>query len=220
MEVGTVAALTQAGGVHRLSIQAPRLAPHLAAGESVAVNGVCLSVVQVRRGVLVFEVISETRRVTNLGTLSAGSRVNLEPSLSLSDRLNGHLVLGHVDGVGRIVERRTQAGQVLLRLRMARALRRCVVPKGSLAVDGVSLTAGADGRSSTDCSVFLIPETIQKTTLGSRRVGDLVNLELDYVAKLILQQSWHYTVPLLKGMSKRNRHTEVDWGKRVGREAW
>jgi riboflavin synthase alpha subunit len=68
--------------------------------------------------------------------------------------------------------------------------------------------------------VFLILETLRKTTLGSRRVGERVNLEIDYIAKLILQQSWHYTVPLLKGMSKRNRRTDVDWGKRVGREAW
>ena len=187
-ELGTVVAMRRAGGVIRLRIHAPKTASGLALGESVAINGVCLSVVRVRQGALDFEVIPETRRLTNLGTLSNGTRVNVEPSLTLSDRLNGHLVLGHVDGVGRIVRCHRKAGNVALGIRIPSALRRYLVPKAPIAVDGVSLTVGAK-PTPTMFSVFLIPETMHKTTLGFRRIGDLVNIEIDYFAKLITQRA-------------------------------
>ena len=187
-ELGTVVAMRRAGGVIRLRIHAPKTASGLALGESVAINGVCLSVVRVRQGALDFEVIPETRRLTNLGTLSNGTRVNVEPSLTLSDRLNGHLVLGHVDGVGRIVRCHRKAGDAALGIRLPSALRRYLVPKAPIAVDGVSLTVGAK-LTPTMFSVFLIPETIRHTTLGFRRVGDLVNIEIDYFAKLITQRA-------------------------------
>lgn len=185
-ELGTVVRVERARSVDRVTVHAPKIADHLETGESVAVNGACLSVVRRRPSQLTFEVIPETRRFTSLKTVTAGSRVNLERSLTLSDRLNGHMVLGHVDGVGRIVRRRQQAGDVVLEIRVNRALRRFLVPKGPVAVDGVSLTVGAT-LTATTFPVFLIPETLRKTTLQFRRVGDLVNLELDYFAKLIAQ---------------------------------
>jgi len=185
-ELGTVVAVERARSIARLSVHAPKTASELLAGESVAINGVCVSIVQVRQGAMTFEMIPETRRLTNLGKLSVGARVNVERSLTLSDRLNGHLVLGHVDGVGQVIRRGNTAGQVVLEIRIARALRRYLVPKGPVAVDGVSLTVD-DRISQTTFSVFLIPETLHKTTLGSRRVGDLVNIEVDYFAKLIAQ---------------------------------
>lgn len=219
-ELGTVVQIDRSRTVDRLTIHAPKIADHLEVGESVAVNGVCLSVVRQRQGRLTFEVIPETRRLTSLKTIASGSRVNLERSLSLSDRLNGHLVLGHVDGVGRIVRRRQVAGDVVLDIRVDRALRRFIVPKGPIAVDGVSLTVGTR-LAATTFEVFLIPETIRKTTLGLHRVGDLVNIELDYFAKLIAQlvsrnvvkpvpQKQYTLAQLLKGVTKRNRHTEID----------
>lgn len=185
-ELGTIVARERANGIHRLRVHAPALCRGVGVGESVAVNGVCLSAVQIRQGTMTFEIIPETCRFTTLGGLRAGDRVNLEPSLTLSDRLNGHLVFGHVDGVGTIVRLRRQAAQMELTIRVGRDLRRYLVPKSPLAVDGVSMTLG--GRlSPTSCSVFLIPETLRKTTLGSRRVGDRVNVEIDYVAKLVAQ---------------------------------
>ena len=185
-ELGTVVARERADGVHRLRIHAPTLSRGLAVGESVAVNGVCLSAVQIRQGTVTFEMIPETCRLTTLGALRSGDRVNLEPSVTLSDRLNGHLVFGHVDGVGTIARVQRQPGQVALTIRVGRALRRYLVPHSPLAVDGVSVTVGSR-LSPSACSVFLIPETFRKTTLGARRVGERVNLEIDYVAKLVAQ---------------------------------
>jgi riboflavin synthase len=192
-ELGTVYSLERArrsgkraDDVDRLHVFAPKTAAGLVPGESVAINGACLSVVSVRQGAMTFEIIPETRRLTNLGTLSAGARVNVERSLTLSDRLNGHVVLGHVDGVGRILRCQKKAGEVALGIRVDAGLRRYLVPKAPIAVDGVSLTVGARVASAM-FSVFLIPETIHKTTLGLRRVGDLVNIEADYFAKLLIQ---------------------------------
>ncbi len=185
-ELGTVAEIKRARGLHRLRIQAPKLGPRMQPGESVAVNGVCLSVVQADARGFGFEMIPETVRRTNLGRLVLGARVNLESSLSLSDRLNGHLVLGHVDGPGTISRRTERGGQITLEIRVARALRKSVVPKGPIAVDGVSLTVGPQ-PSRTGFSVFLIPDTLRKTTLSFRRAGDVVNLEVDYLAKLTMQ---------------------------------
>lgn len=185
-ELGTVRTVARTRSLMRLGIHAPQTVANAQRGESVAVNGVCLSLIRHHQSLLEFEVIPETQRLTNLGRLRVGAHVNLERSLTLSDRLNGHLVLGHVDGVGRIISRQQRPGQVVLRIRMDRKFRRYVVPKGPLAVDGVSLTVGESLRA-TECSVFLIPETIHRTTLGVRQVGDLVNIEVDYVAKLVAQ---------------------------------
>jgi riboflavin synthase len=185
-EIGTVTRIERSAGLVRVSIAAPATARGLEPMESVCVSGVCLTVVAARGGVLVFEMIPETQALTSLGGLRRGDRVNLEPSLSLADRLNGHLVFGHVDAVGRVARRRERAGELTLWIRMPAALRRWVVPKGPIAVDGTSLTVGQDVRGGV-VSVHLIPETLRRTTLGSRRVGDPVNLEADYAAKVIGQ---------------------------------
>jgi len=187
-ELGTVIAVDSANGLKRLRLQAPQTAAGLVVGESVAVNGVCLTAVQVRRGLIVFEMIAETARLTTLGHLAAGSRVNLERSLRLSDRLGGHLVLGHVDGMGQVRRVVQQPSQVQLDIRVDRRVGRFLVPKGPVAVDGVSLTVG-ERRSPTAFSIYLIPETSRRTTLSLRRAGDRVNIEADYVAKLILERT-------------------------------
>ncbi len=185
-EIGAVARLERAKGLVRLAVHAPKTAFRVQRLESVTVNGVCLSVVDLRRGTLLFEMITETQRVTTLGLLRRGERVNLEPSLSLSDRLNGHIVLGHVDGMGRVVKRRQLAGELVLEIRLATTLRALLTPKGPVTVDGVSLTVGRT-RGASAFTIHLIPETLRQTTLSARRVGDRVNIELDYIAKLIRQ---------------------------------
>ena len=183
-ELGIVARIERRRGLIRVSIDAPRTAGRVQRMESVAVNGVCLTVVSHQHGLLTFEMIQETQRLTTLGTLRAGARVNLEPSLSLLDRLGGHLVFGHVDGVGRVTTCRRGGGEWSLEIAVPVEVGAWLVPKGPVAIDGVSLTVGRV-RSASHFSVHLIPETLRQTTLGAYAVGDRVNLEIDYFAKLI-----------------------------------
>ena len=183
-EVGTVTRLARSRDVLQLSVQAPGLAARVQPMGSVAVNGVCLTVVAARAPELVFELIPETSALTTLRTLRAGNPVNLEPSLTLADRLNGHVVLGHVDGVGRISRRHEARGERTLEIRVDRRLAAWLVPKGPVALDGVSLTVGSRVTAS-GFTVHLIPETLRRTTLQERRAGDRVNIEVDYIAKLV-----------------------------------
>ena len=183
-ELGVLTRLRHGAGTLQLEVDAPRLSRQVAPTDSVAVNGVCLTVTGVRRGRVSFDVIPETRARTALSRLRPGDRVHLEPSLTLADRLNGHIMLGHVDGVGRVVRRLKRPGMLVVTIQADAAVRRWLVPKGPVAVDGVSLTVGPTIRRGR-FMVFLIPETLRRTTLGDRRVGDLFNLEADYVAKLI-----------------------------------
>ncbi len=183
-ELGTVERVARSRGLVRLTIHAARLTPTVERLESVAVNGICMSVVEKRQGSLLFELIPETQRLTTLGTLRPGTRVNLEPSLSVTDRLSGHILFGHIDGVGTVVNRRQLAGELVLELRLASNLRKFLVPKGPVAVDGVSLTVGRI-NGATAFTIHLIPETLRQTTLGARAVGAKVNVEVDYFAKLV-----------------------------------
>jgi riboflavin synthase len=175
--IGTVVEFEAATDGARISI-ASDLARELSVGESVAVNGVCLSATAVDGAQFVADVVAETLRRTTLGTLAAGSTVNLELPLRASDRLGGHVVLGHVDGVAEVREL-SEDGEVVFEL--AEGLARYVVEKGSIALDGVSLTVAAvDGRAVT---VALIPETRRVTTLGQLEPGGRVNVEVDILAK-------------------------------------
>ena len=185
-ELGTVASITRRNGLVQLAIDAPKTAPKVEPLESVAINGVCLSVVERRGTRLCFDAIPETLRLTSLGALRGGDRVNLEPSLSLTDRIGGQLVFGHVDGMGRIAARRVRGGETILEIAAPSAVARWLVPKGPITVDGVSLTIGERVRGAR-FTVHLIPETLRQTTLAQRAAGDRVNLELDYFAKLVDQ---------------------------------
>ncbi|HEX9779824.1 MAG TPA: riboflavin synthase [bacterium] len=185
-EVGTVARLATRGGVVRMELDAPKTAALVQPLDSVAVHGVCLTAVASGGGRLACEMIPETRRRTSLGACRVGSPVHLEPSLGVTDRFHGHLVFGHVDGAGTVTGRRRSAGEVALTIRAPREIRPLLVPKGPIAVDGVSLTVGAVlGRGTF--TVHLIPETLRRTALGHLQPGDRVNLEADYFAKLIRQ---------------------------------
>jgi riboflavin synthase len=181
---GTVAALAAAaGGGRRLEVAAPWPAGALGLGESVAVNGCCLTVAEVTAAGFAADLHPETLRRTALGGLAAGARVNLERPLPLGGRLGGHLVQGHVDGVARLLDRRPVGGGEELRVELPADLQRYLVEKGSVTVDGVSLTVAGLGPGWF--AVALVPHTLQVTTLGERRPGDPVQLEVDVVAKYV-----------------------------------
>ncbi len=167
----------------RLVIDAGPVAGGVRLGDSICVSGCCLSVVRIEESRLEFELGPETLARTTLGDLGAGAPVNLERSLRLTDRLGGHLVTGHVDGVGRLASRMQEGDWVTCHFSTPPALLAQIVAKGSIAIDGVSLTVVA--VSATDFSVALIPHTLAVTTLGVRQIGDPVNLETDLVAKYV-----------------------------------
>ncbi|TAL26284.1 MAG: riboflavin synthase, partial [Frankiales bacterium] len=152
-------------------------------GDSIAVNGVCLTVVDSRDGVFTADVMAETLRRSSLGAVDVGSRVNLERAVRVSDRLGGHVVQGHVDGTGRIQRVTPDEHWTVVRISLPGDLARYVVEKGSITVDGVSLTVSAVGDDFFEVS--LIPTTLGLTTLGSRGPGDPVNLEVDVMAKYV-----------------------------------
>jgi riboflavin synthase len=181
--LGQVEAVREESAGRTLVIAELRLAAQVVLGESVAVNGACLTVVAVDGGTFHFQAGPETLRRTNLGELKTGDRVNLERSLRLSDRLGGHLVQGHVDGIGRIDARQPQGEWDTVWFRCPADLTVQMVPKGSIAVDGVSLTL-VDVEPER-FSVALIPFTLQQTTLGFKPVGAAVNLETDILAKYV-----------------------------------
>jgi riboflavin synthase len=182
---GTVAALAVAadGGGARLEIQAPWLAGDLRLGESVAVNGCCVTVAAPAAAGFAADLVAETLRRTALGGLAAGAQVNLERPMALGGRLGGHLVQGHVDGVARIIDRTPGSLGEEVRVELPPDLERYVVEKGSIAVDGVSLTVAGVGPGWF--AVALVPHTLEVTTLGDRRPGDPVQLEVDVVAKYV-----------------------------------
>jgi len=182
---GTVAALAAAadGGGARLEVDAPWLAGRLQPGESVAVNGCCVTVAQATAAGFAADLVAETLRRTALGGLAAGAVVNLERPMALGGRLGGHLVQGHVDGVARIIDRTAVGDGEEVRVELPEALERYVVEKGSIAVDGVSLTVAGVGPGWF--AVALVPHTLEVTTLGDRRPGDPVQLEVDVVAKYV-----------------------------------
>ena len=152
-------------------------------GDSVAVNGVCLTVVDTADGHLAFDVVTESLDRSNLGSLEAGSRVNLERPMSAAGRFDGHVVQGHVDGRGTVAQRTSEGDAERLRVELPSDLARYVVEKGSITVDGVSLTVTAIGADWFE--FVLIPHTLEVTTLGIREVGEHVNLEVDVIAKYV-----------------------------------
>ncbi|MGH3020286.1 MAG: riboflavin synthase [Gaiellaceae bacterium] len=176
-ELGAVQAVEESGTGVRLLVRAPDTAAEAAVGDSVAVNGVCLTAVAADDGVLSFDAVPETLRRSSLGRLAAGVRVNVEPALRAGEPLGGHFVQGHVDGVGRV--RRADAEG--LEIEAGGEILRYCVEKGSIAVEGVSLTIAALDEASF--TVALVPHTREVTTLGAVAEGDEVNLEADVLAK-------------------------------------
>jgi len=170
----------------RLVIDAPAIAEGVQIGDSIANNGCCLTVVQINETLLGFDAGPETLACTNLGQKQVGDNINLERSVCLGDRLGGHLVTGHVDGLGELVEREDEQDWSTFWFKTPSNLARQMAAKGSIAVDGISLTLVA--VTGEQFSVALIPHTLQVTTLGNLQVGDQVNLETDLLAKYVERQ--------------------------------
>ena len=182
-EMGTIEAISATPGGAHIRLAAPVTAPACAIGDSVALDGCCLTVVAAGDGALEFDAVAETLRRTTLGGLQPGDRVNVEPAMRMGDRLGGHLVQGHVDGVGEVTAVAPDGDGVRVTFSAPEAVARYTIEKGSVTVAGVSLTVAAyDERGFT---VALIPHTLARTTLGTRRPGDGVNLEADVLLKHI-----------------------------------
>jgi riboflavin synthase len=172
-----------AGDSAQVGVRGPLVTGDAAPGDSIAVNGVCLTVVDVADGVFTADVMGETLKRSALGATRVGDRVNLERAATLATRLGGHLVQGHVDGVASIVAREPAAEWETVRFSLPAELARYVVEKGSITVDGISLTVAGVGPDTFE--VGLIPTTLALTTLGHKEVGDPVNLEVDVIAKYV-----------------------------------
>ena len=180
-ELGEVAAIDAAGGGARLTVRAPDTAAATAVGDSVSVNGVCLTAVATDDGTLAFDAVPETLERSALARLAPGSPVNLEPALRAGEPLGGHVVQGHVDGVATVVALEPEGDGARLTLDLPHELGRYAVEKGSIALDGVSLTIAAlDGAR---IAIALVPHTLAQTTLGRLAPGDPVNVEADILAK-------------------------------------
>jgi riboflavin synthase len=186
-ELGQVVTLERAAEPARLTIAGPEVTADARRGDSIAINGVCLTVTAITGGQFSADVMGETLSRSSLGALAPGTPVNLERSVRPDGRLGGHLVQGHVDGTGVIVSRVPAGGWDVVRVSVPGELSRYVVEKGSVAVDGVSLTVSALSPPGPGAwfEVSLIPETLQRTTLGTKQPGDVVNLEVDMIAKYV-----------------------------------
>ncbi len=188
-DLGEIEALEQLGDFARIYVRSTVVTQDTRVGDSICVNGVCLTVTgfiaaegTTRRG-FTADVMGETLRHSSLKSLASGTKVNLERSVRLADRLGGHLVQGHTDGTGTVVSRDPQENWEVVRIGLPAGLARYVVHKGSIAVDGVSLTVSAIGDDWFEVS--LIPETLKRTTLGIKQPGAEVNLEVDVIAKYV-----------------------------------
>jgi riboflavin synthase alpha subunit len=182
-EIGTLRGKVPAGGVLRLDIEAPQTAASAQVGDSIAVNGICLTVTAVQGSRFRVEAATETRRLTTLRDWRSGQRLHLEPSLRAGDKLDGHLVQGHVDGTGEIAAVQKSGGSLLMTVTLAGEQARFLTPKGSVAVDGVSLTVDEGPFDKGRFTVNLIPHTLSWTTFGTARKGRRVNLEMDVLVK-------------------------------------
>lgn len=182
---GRVVEIGEEGGMHGMAVSAPELAGEARVGESIAVNGVCLTVESVEGDCLAFNAMQETLRRSALGDLAPGDAVNLELAMALGERLGGHIVQGHVDGVGRVLDRRFEGGAEIWSFAAPESVLRYTVEKGSICVDGISLTVVSveedeDGGSFT---VSVLPQTREATNLGGLEAGARVNLEADVIGK-------------------------------------
>jgi len=182
-ELGVVEGIDDQGDAVRLTVRGPHVLADAAPGDSIAVDGCCLTVARREDETFTADVMRETLDRTSLGALAPGARVNLERSVTATTRLGGHIVQGHVDGVGALVARTASEHWEVVEVSVPAGLARYLVDKGSVTVDGVSLTVVAAGDRTF--TVSLIPETLARTTLGHKQPGDPVNLEVDVIAKYV-----------------------------------
>lgn len=185
-ELGQITAIAPSGDGVRLTVRAPLAVSDAGHGDSIAISGVCLTVVEQDAEGFTADVMQQTLDMTTLGAATAGRNVNIERATAVHARLGGHIVQGHVDGTGQVLEVRPGQQWSVLRIGVSRELAPLIVDKGSVAVDGVSLTVSAASPAAAEAHWFevsLIPETLTATTLGARQVGDSVNIETDILAR-------------------------------------
>lgn len=182
-ELGTIVAIEDQEDAKRITIQGPLVTSDVSRGDSIAVSGACLTAVELEGDKFTADVMNETLRLTSLGGAKVGDHVNLERAMNATTRFGGHMVLGHVDGLGEIRSRELSENWEWVRVNVPADLMRYIVLKGSITVDGVSLTVNEIGEGFIGLS--LIPETMRLTTLGTKQPGDKVNLEVDIMAKHI-----------------------------------
>ena len=180
-ELGIVKGLSRRGAVSVLSIKADKVKEAARIGDSIAVNGACLTIVKLDKELLIFELLDETSKLTNLGKIKIGEKVNLERALKIGDRLSGHFVTGHIDCLGIIRNKTFVSGNLCFEFALPEKLLKFIVPKGSIAVDGISLTVV--NKRSNIFSTYIISHTLQNTTLSFKGPSDYVNIELDILAK-------------------------------------
>lgn len=197
--LGTVVAVENREAFQVIKIDAGEFVAKPTIGGSVAVNGVCLTIVAIEGPVLVFEVMQETLKLTTFEHVAVGEKVNIETPLQMGDELGGHLVQGHVDGTAEIIEKEAQGENTRVRFWVSAELGKSIIQKGSIAVDGISLTVCdpvaypkqevSSTFPQTVCfDVWLLPLTLERTTLGVKRVGDRVNIEVDYLMKAVMSR--------------------------------
>jgi riboflavin synthase len=184
-ELGVVEAIEDQGDALRLTVRGPQVVPDAGLGDSIAVNGVCLTVAERNHEAFTADVMRETLDKTSLGVLEAGSRVNLERAVTPTTRLGGHIVQGHVDATGTVVRRTPSEHWELVEISVPARIAQYLVAKGSITVDGISLTVVGIDDEAGSFTVSLIPETLARTTLGFTQPGTPVNLEVDVIAKYV-----------------------------------
>jgi riboflavin synthase len=185
-ETGRIDMVGQRVNLCTICLHAGKIAKDAKLGESIAVDGVCLTVVKVKGKALCFDIMKETLDKTTLGRLKAGDRVNLERAMQSEGRFSGHFVTGHVDGLGKMVQIVSDKNYIEFQIEVPAALKKFIVPKGSICVNGISLTVGAVRKNTF--SVYMIPFTMQATTMADKKVGDRVNVEADILARYVLGQ--------------------------------
>lgn len=199
-ELGSITAIEHGASCCRMSISAELIMQDIALGDSIAVNGVCLTADAVQKGSFTADVMPQTLRMTSLAKLQRGSRVNLERAMAANGRFGGHMVSGHIDGTGSIKAVQQEGNALLMQIAAQPEIISQLVEKGSVAVDGISLTIAELGAESFTLS--LIPHTLQRTVLLDKRPGDIVNLECDIIGK--------YVRRLLEQGAAQNRQSKVD----------
>jgi len=182
-ETGTVSAIDRKGSITVLGIRSEQVVQSAEIGDSISVNGVCLTITSLEQGIMHFDLSAETLKTSNIGSLRRGDRVNLEPALRPSDRLGGHFVTGHIDGVGSIKRKRRTGETTEIEIGAPEEVLKYVVKKGSIAIDGISLTVV--DVSGDSFKVVIIPHTMDVTTIGWKEVNDTVNLEADILGKYV-----------------------------------
>lgn len=180
-EIGEVKKIARYGRTTAFGIKAVTVAEGIKIGDSVCVNGICLTVIEKKAGLLTFEALPQTLKVTNLGGARINDKVNLEPALKVADRLSGHFVTGHVDCIGIIRKKNYMEGNLCFEISVPAEFMAYILPKGSIAVDGISLTIVA--RKSNTFTFYVIPHTFNNTTLKFKEVSDKVNIEFDILVK-------------------------------------